>query len=269
VNFQTELLRFDTLSQHFVPYLPISGIWYNFSADGKWVVYSALPGRELVRSNLDGSQRVVLTKPSWPTRPALSPDGSKVVYRYIGSVWFICSDGGDSERVADEAYERPCWSPDGKFLALDYRPKPSARSQIVTLNLADRRTKVLPSSEGFDTPRWSPDGMHLAALGEKSVVVFDFDNRTWVTVADFRGEFPNWSPDGKSLYFTGMHDGEAVVYRVRIENRKLELVTSLKEVRRSTLDSFYSWVGIAPDGSILAMRDDTTVDLYALDLRLP
>jgi len=88
-------------------------------------------------------------------------------------------------------------------------------------------------------------------------------------MVEFRGEFPNWSPDGKYLFFTAMDDGDAVLYRVRIGDRNLEVVTSLKEVRRSLIDSFYSWVGIAPDGSILAMRDDTTVDLYALDAHLP
>jgi len=269
IDFQTEILRYDTASKHFVPYLPISGIWYNFSADGKWVVYSALPGCELVRSHLDGSQRIVLAKPTLPTRPALSPDGSKVAYGYAGGIWLIGSEGGNSEKVADEVYHRPSWSPDGKFLALDYRTERSAKSQIVTLNLADRKIQILPSSEGFDSPRWSPNGQHLAALTDHAVVLFDFATQKWSNLVEFRGEFLNWSPDGKYLYFSAMRGDEAVLYRVGVHDRSLELVTSLQEVRRSLLDSWYSWVGIAPDGSILAMRDDTTVDLYALDLHLP
>jgi len=98
---------------------------------------------------------------------------------------------------------------------------------------------------------------------------FDFTTQQWSTLVNFRGEFPNWSPDGKYLYFSTMRGDEAVLYRVGVRDRSLELVTSLKEVRRSLIDSWYSWVGIAPDGSILAMRDDTTVDLYTLDLHLP
>src|SRR5690348_12867980 len=59
--------------------------------------------------------------------------------------------------------------------------------------------------------------------------------------------------------------------RLRLADRKIEAVTSLKGLRRVsdiTLQGA-SWVGVAPDGSLLLMRDMGTQEIYALNLKGP
>jgi hypothetical protein len=63
--------------------------------------------------------------------------------------------------------------------------------------------------------------------------------------------------------------GEPAIYRVQIKNHKLERAASLKDVKRPTSGSFGSCTGFAPDDSLLALRNISTFEIYALDWRLP
>ena len=83
--------------------------------------------------------------------------------------------------------------------------------------------------------------------------------------------FPTWSPDGKYLYFISAQGtantpiSEQSLYRIVMNSAKQELVTNLRELRHDSVGHFISWIGFAPDGSILALRDNTTVDIFSLD----
>ena len=57
--------------------------------------------------------------------------------------------------------------------------------------------------------------------------------------------------------------------RVRIKDRKLERVISLKDIKRPTSESWANWTGLAPDDSPLALRDISTYELYSLDWQTP
>jgi hypothetical protein len=53
---------------------------------------------------------------------------------------------------------------------------------------------------------------------------------------------------------------------VRVKDRALEHVLSLKDFPRST-DLFASWIGLTPDDGPLLMRDRSIQEIYTLDLR--
>jgi hypothetical protein len=53
---------------------------------------------------------------------------------------------------------------------------------------------------------------------------------------------------------------------VRVKDRALEHVLSLKDFPRST-DLFASWLGLTPDDAPLLMRDRSIQEIYTLDLR--
>ena len=61
---------------------------------------------------------------------------------------------------------------------------------------------------------------------------------------------------------------DAAIDRVRISDRKLEKVVSLKGIRL-TIGEVGTWCGLAPDNSPLILRDVGSQEIYALDLRLP
>jgi eukaryotic-like serine/threonine-protein kinase len=77
-----ELVRYDTRSAEFIPFLSgISADSVSFSKDGQWVAYVSFPEGTLWRSKLDGSQKIQLTYPPLtPVMPSWSPDGQQIVF---------------------------------------------------------------------------------------------------------------------------------------------------------------------------------------------
>ena len=144
---------------------------------------------------------------------------------------------------------------------------------LSVIDVRTRRVAVVPESAGMSFPRWSPDGRYLAAVrdGDQAIMLFDFDKQQWSKAADGKSWFPTWSPNRKYLYFTSVQGtantevSEQSLYRIIMSSGKQELVTSLHDLRHDTLVHFISWIGFAPDGSLLALRDNTTVDIYSLD----
>ena len=171
-----ELVRFDSKSGHFEPFLKgISAEFVDFSRDGKSVVYVSSPEGILWRANLDGSKPVQLTEPPMHVlQPRWSPDGSKILFMAYPPggpfrSYIVSSMGGTPRLLLPEeekgAEDDPNWSPDGRKIA--FSNKQSVRSvqpgAIRILDLASHQVSALPGSEGFWNPRWSPNGRFIAA----------------------------------------------------------------------------------------------------------
>ena len=171
-----ELVRFDSKSGHFEPFLKgISAEFVDFSRDGKSVVYVSAPEGILWRANPDGSKPVQLTEPPMHVlQPRWSPDGSKILFMAYAPggpfrSYIVSSMGGTPRLLLPEeengAEDDPNWSPDGRKIA--FSNKQSVKSvqpgAIRILDLAGHQVSALPGSEGFWNPRWSPNGRLIAA----------------------------------------------------------------------------------------------------------
>jgi hypothetical protein len=64
----------------------------------------------------------------------------------------------------------------------------------------------------------------------------------------------------------GSRGSAGAVLRVRIKDRMLEEVLSLKDFPQLS-DMFAGWIGLTPDDALLLMRDRSVQEIYALDLR--
>lgn len=126
-----ELVRYDTQSNEFLPYLSgISAEGVDFSRNGQWVTYVTIPGSVLWRSRVDGSQRLQLTSPPMMAfQPRWSPDGKWIAFeaQLPGGTWkiyVVSAEGGSlqqltaGERNEGDAY----WSPDAKSLIFSSKP---------------------------------------------------------------------------------------------------------------------------------------------------
>ena len=172
---------------------------------------------------------------------------------------------------ADEA--DPTWSPDGLSLLFASLPRPGRQPQSLVIRLLDlqtRRVSILPGSEGLSSPRWSPDGRYAVATSGDSqkLVLYNFRTKVWSDLAIVNAGWQNWSRDGESVFFDSTYRNDPGIYRIRISDRKMEQVESLKGVQRA-LGVFGPWSGLAPDESPLILRDVGTQDIYALDWEAP
>ena len=155
----------------------------------------------------------------------------------------------------------PSWSSDGASLAF----LTDAGIRIYDMNA--KRDAPVPGGEKMDCPKWSPNGRFLAALASdpKRIMLFEFATQGWVELAESPGAVAlAWSPDGRSIgYLTDGRD----VYRIRIMDHHLERVVSLKDEKWAVGVGGVGgpWIGQAPDGSILYLREQSVRHIYALD----
>ena len=280
---RTELVRSEGRSG-FTSYLGgISATDLAFSADGQWVAYVSVPESTLWRSKLDGSQRLQLTDSSLRAAlPRWSPDGKQIVFmaRSANTNWrayLISSDGGATRDLVPGAQAGfdPNWSPDGKFIVLTLNEAggpviiPSGPG-IAIIDLQSEKLLPLPGAADLFSPRWSPDEKYIAAITGDSgkLVLFDRATEHWTDLVSMPIGYPSWSHDGQYLYFDTTLTDDPAFLRVRISDRKLERLVSLKNLRRFW-GQFGSWTGLAPDNSLLLVRDTSSQEIYALDWQLP
>ena len=269
-----ELARYDAKLRQFTPYLSgISADQLDFSRDGQWVAYLSYPEGSLWRSRMDGTQKLQLTFP--PMRinnPRWSPDGKRILFTgsRSGGVWkmyMVSAQGGTpSQVISDEGSEFWAdWSPEGNSVVFGGLPSEDKGEPIQVTDLNSHRSTPLAESAGLILPRWSRLGRYIAAMRQRDskLVVFDFTIQRWKELTDIPADNYNWSHDDKYVYFKSPAGDETALYRIPLEDRKLERIISLKDIRRTGNSG--PWVGLTPDDSPLILRDIGVEEIYALD----
>jgi len=275
---RSELVRYDSKSGQFIPYLGgISAGSMNFSRDGHWLLYVTYPEGELWRCRVDGSDRLQLTSPPLNVDGAeWSPDSSQILFSGFSfggreHMFLVPATGGVARQITptDMIARDAGWAPDGNSIFF-YDATFPEEAALHILDLKTLKQTTVHDSKGRVGARPSPDGHYLAATtvdGQK-LLLFDTRTQKWSDLASASVNAIQWSGDSKYVYFDTQSDAEAAVYRVRISERKLETVASLKSLRRVVLP-FQGWIGVTPDGSPLLMRDTGTQEVYALDFEEP
>ena len=278
-----ELVRFESKSGQFAPYLGgISAKDVDVSKDDEWVTYVSHPEGVLWRSKVDGSQRLQLTSlPMQARLPRWSPDGKRIAFSAAvpgepDRICVVAAEGGRPVQLtARNHYETdPNWSPDQNSLVFGGEPwleggVPDSAA-IHMLDLKTRRVSMLTGSEGLFSPHLSPNGRYLLAMSLNSarLMLFDFSTHKWAELVSTLAAYPNWSHDGNYIYFINPYIAEPAIYRIRISDRKLELVTTLA-LQRLGWNIAGKWTGLAGDDSPLVLRDTGSEEIYALDWEAP
>jgi serine/threonine protein kinase/Tol biopolymer transport system component len=276
---RAEVARYDVKAGRFVPYLPGISAWgLDFSRGGEWVAYNDFAEDALWRSKADGTQKLQLTFPPMQAfLPRWSPNGKQIAF--FGhppgeplQIYVIPAAGGSPEQVyrSGTNLADPNWSPDGKSLVFGENVSRFQGTAIYVLDMKTRKASKLPGSDGLFSPRWSPTGRYIFALTQDSLrlMLFDFTTQEWTTLATMFGAYPNWSRDGDYVGFNGTLENEPGYFRIRIKDRKLERILSLKGLQQA-YGPLGQWSGLAPDGSPLFARDASIQEIYALDWEAP
>ena len=281
---QGELVRYDPPSREFVPYLSgVSAGEADFSPDGQWIVYVSYPELTLWRARVDGSQRTQLTFwPLYAELPRWSLDGKQIAF--VGTdagkpwkVFLISPEGGTPQEVLpqDRQESDATWSPDSKRIAFG---RPSYGMDVTDLDiqildLTTRQASSIPGSHGLFSPRWSPDGRYLAALSSdsKNLMRFDFTTHQWslwLRAEDGTVGYPVWARDSQSIYIERFYGSEPSLHHLKLGETHSTRFLSWNGLHRFA-GVWGTWSGTAPDGSVLAVRDVSSHEIYALELQLP
>jgi Tol biopolymer transport system component len=277
-NYRSELLKFNAKQGALQTVLPgLSAEYLSFSGDGQWITYINSAGGvgPLWRSRADGSEALQLTKlPMKVEVSSWSPDGRRIAFmgQEPGKPWriyLVDRDGGALVEAAEGKDNQggPSWSPDGKTIVYGnvYCEKTEDCS-IRRLDLATRRTEIVPESNGFRTARWSPDGKWIAALQfqTRELMLFDVARQHWKTLAgSIGGDNINWSSDSQYIYVDNPRDKKPVVERVRIRDGQRETVISLDSLQEIP-GQLSTWFGLTPDSSPILAHIITANEIYEL-----
>jgi DNA-binding winged helix-turn-helix (wHTH) protein/Tol biopolymer transport system component len=271
-----ELVHFDVRTKQFLPFLSgISAFNPTFSRDGNWVAYTSYPDHTLWRSRSDGSERLQLTYPPRQVYYSfISPDGKQVVYGNVkGETHVISMDGGPPQRMVEKGSYAANWSPDGNQLVfMNYRD--AAHTELQFFDLRTGKPSVVPGSEGLVGGQWVSEDAFVASPDNGSMLaIFDIRTQKWSDLVPGKAPFSvgNFahSPDYKYVYYTTGTTGgaERKAMRIRLADRKVETITSLKDLRLAAGPDGNTQISVAPDGSAIFTRDVGTQEIYALTLK--
>jgi len=264
-----ELVGYDAQSKQFVPVLSgISALDVTFSANGRWAAYVSYPDGTLWRSRADGTERLQLTYPPMLVIfPFISPDGKWVAFGTRQAEAYVVNiDGSGLQKIAAAYTLAPNWSPDGNRIIMTHVDNNEPEEQVFDFRTG--QLSIVPTSQGFVGGQWvGPDEFVAASRSTRVLQIFNVNTSTYSRLVP---EAINWahSLDYKYVYYT-TGGAEPNAMRVRIADRKIEFITSLKDLRRSISPVGGTQISVAPDGSPVFTRDLSTEEIYALTVKWP
>ncbi len=183
--------------------------------------------------------------------PALSPDGTQVVFRALNALWVLTIGGKAAKLVSDGFWVcDPAWSPDGRTLAYT-----TDRAGKLDIWLRDMPTgaerKLTAHKDAALSAAWSRDGKAIAFLdqnGSLHTVEVASGRIAQVFGAIWEPGKPTWSPDGKTLALAAFKP-----YSARFREGLSEILT----VDLATGSATYQ--PVFPDKSLGTRGDDGPV----------
>jgi hypothetical protein len=88
----------------------------------------------------------------------------------------------------------------------------------------------------------------------------------WLLTEDGTIGYPVWAKDGRSIYVERFLSAEPSMHQLKLGESQSKRFLSWGGLQRLS-GVWGSWSGVAPDGSVLAVRDTSSHEVYALDLK--
>ena len=182
----------------------------------------------------DGSNPIRLTQTSGPylNSPALSPDGTKVVFVNMSLIYVMDSDGSNEIQLTSVPGQdsQPDWSPDGTRIA--FSGLRDGNYEIYVMNADGSDLTNLTNNPGEDrNPAWSPDGSKIAfdrGPGTTAqIYVMNADGSNQIPVTTMTPNYdPTWSPDGSRIAFSSLRGAYYEIYVINSDGSNEKRLTT-------------------------------------------
>jgi Tol biopolymer transport system component/C-terminal processing protease CtpA/Prc len=137
--------------------------------------------------------------------PALSPDGSRIAFRYRGDIWIVPAQGGTAVRITDhvELDDQPVWSPDGKWVA--FTSDRYGNSDVFAIPANGGETRQITYNAGSDIATdWQGDKILISSRRDSPWSgIYTVDARTLAVEKVYEHYLgagnARFSPDGRSI----------------------------------------------------------------------
>ena len=201
----------DLTSDHFFP---------SFSPDNQSVVFSSNQSGEyqIYEMGLASGRQIRLTDSGGAFAPAVSPDGSKIVYTYDpgttlsdSQLWLMQRDGSNRYPLTSMpggAWDAS-WSPDGEYIMFASQVDGIVQLFIMGANGAGtRQVTDLTGLRGRND--WSSQGLLATYIGttwQREIIIFDLQGYNVTYLTDGGNNLaPSFSPDGEWIAYTSYQD---------------------------------------------------------------
>jgi tricorn protease len=209
--------------------------------------------------------------------PALSPDGSRICFSYLGDLWTASSDGGSAARLTlHEAYDGyPRWSPDGNWIAFSSNREGNFDVFIVPARGGAARQLTFHSADDIVCD-WSPDGTKVLFQSAResrytdlyTISVVDGALRR-ITRDKTHSRYGVFSPDGKAIaYVRGGQLWWRPAYKGSTNGEVYSIPAAGGQTTRWTtydgVDMFPNWSRDGKSLLIVTNREGGRANLYRL-----